>query len=352
MGGWEGDFFDDPSSGDDALQRIVARMADLEQTAKVGEMWGYNNAGFYLAGRVIEVVTGKPFERALRELVLDPLGIETAYFFPADVMTHRFAVGHGAPRGVAGVVGPWPVPRAANAAGGITTNVGSMLRYAAFHMSGDGLGATGTPVLTGASLRRMRTTVVAKTGSDLTMGLTWHLSRVGGLTVAEHGGGTIGQISLLRLVPERAFALAIVTNSGRGGVLNTHVARAAMDEYLGIPYTPPSRMEMSTAALQEYTGTYARPYADVTVTVQGDALKLQVTPKMRGLDGKVSPAGPPQSMALLAKDRLLQLDGPNAGERGGEFIRDANGRVAWLRRSRIHRRVATTSTRYGDWRTP
>jgi CubicO group peptidase (beta-lactamase class C family) len=347
MGGWEGDFFDDPSSGEDALQRIVARMADLGQTAKVGEMWGYNNAGFYLAGRVIEVVTGKPFERALRELVLDPLGIETAYFFPADVMTHRFAVGHGTPKGVATVIGPWPVPRAANAAGGITTNVGSMLRYAAFHMSGNGVGGGDRPVLTGASLRRMRTTVVPKSGSDLTMGLTWHLSRAGGLTVAEHGGGTIGQISLLRLVPERAFALAIVTNSGRGGALNTHVARAAMDAYLGIPYAPPSRMAVSAAALQEYTGTYARPFADVTVTVQGDALKLQVTPKMRGLDGKVSPAGPPQSMGLLAKDRLLQLDGPNAGEPGGEFIRDANGQVAWLRMSRIHRRVATTSTRDG-----
>ena len=46
MGGWEGDFFDDPSSGDDALQRQVAGMATLEQTGKPGEMWGYNNAGF------------------------------------------------------------------------------------------------------------------------------------------------------------------------------------------------------------------------------------------------------------------------------------------------------------------
>ncbi|HUE85734.1 MAG TPA: serine hydrolase domain-containing protein [Vicinamibacterales bacterium] len=41
MGGWEGDFFDDPSNGDDALERIVERMAALEQTAKLGEMWGY-----------------------------------------------------------------------------------------------------------------------------------------------------------------------------------------------------------------------------------------------------------------------------------------------------------------------
>jgi CubicO group peptidase (beta-lactamase class C family) len=343
MGGWEGDFFDDPSSGDDALQRIVERMAKLEQTAKVGEMWGYNNAGFYAAGRVIEVVTGQPFERALRELVLDPLAIDTAYFFPAEVMTRRFVVGHGGPIGKTSVIGPWPVPRAANAAGGITTNVRSMLRYAAFHM-GDGM-AGATRVLSPSSLRQMRSAVVAKAGSDLSMGLTWHLSRVGGVDVAEHGGGTIGQISQLRLVPERKWALAIVTNAGRGGALNSHVLRAAMDAYFGVTLPRPSRIAADATKLSEYAGTYRRQFADVTVTVDGDALQVQVTPKMPGLDGKVPPPGPPQRFAFHAKDRLLQLDGPNAGEAGGEFVRGANGRVAWLRTGRIHRRVeGATST--------
>jgi CubicO group peptidase (beta-lactamase class C family) len=344
MGGWEGDFFDDPSSGDDALERIVERMAKLEQTAKVGEMWGYNNAGFYAAGRIIEVVTGKPFERALKELVFDPIGIEQAYLFPADVMTRRFVVGHGSPKGVASVLTPWPVPRAANAAGGITTNVGSMLRYAAFHM-GDGVSAAGTRVLSSSSLTQMRTAVVPKAGSDQEMGLTWHLSRAGGLAVAEHGGGTIGQISQLRLVPERRFALAIVTNSGRGSRLNTLVLREAMEAYFGVKSSRPSRMTVDAAALAEYAGTYRRQFADVTVTVDGDALKLQVMPKMPSLDGKVPPQGPPQRLGFYEKDRLLALDGPNAGEPGGEFVRDAGGRVSWLRTGRIHRRVqGTTST--------
>jgi CubicO group peptidase (beta-lactamase class C family) len=337
MGGWEGDFFDDPSSGDDALQRIVERMTTLEQTAKVGEMWGYNNAGFYLAGRVIEVVTGKPFERALRELVLDPIGLETAYFFPADVMTRRFAVGHGAPKGQPAVIGPWPIPRAANAAGGITTNVASMLRYAAFHMS-DGT-ARGAQVLSPSSLQQMRSAIVPKAGTDLTMGLTWHLSRAGNVTVVEHGGGTNGQISQLRLVPERQWAVAIVTNSGRGSTLNTHVLRAAMDAYLGIAPVRPLRMAVDAAALQEYVGTYRRQFADVSVTVDGDALKMQVTPKMPGLAGVIPPAAPPQRLGFFAKDRLLRLDGPDTGEAGGEFIRGANGRVEWLRTGRIHKKV-------------
>jgi hypothetical protein len=43
--------------------------------------------------------------------------------------------------------------------------------------------------------------------------------------------------------------------------------------------------------------------------------------------------------------RLLRLDGPNAGEPGGEFVRDADGRIAWLRTGRIHRRIDTGSAR-------
>jgi CubicO group peptidase (beta-lactamase class C family) len=344
MSGWEGDFFDDPSSGDDALERIVSKMSTLEQTARVGEMWGYNNSGFYVAGRIVEVVTGKPFERALRELVLDPLGLEQAYYFPAEVMTHRFVVGHESAKGRTSVMTPWPVPRAANAAGGITTNVGSMLRYAAFHM-GDGTVPGGARVLSSDSLRYMRSPIVPKAGSDQQMGLTWHLSQAGSFTVADHGGGTIGQISVLRLVPERRFAIAVVTNSGRGGTLNTQVARAAFDAYLGVAPPTVTRMTLDANALQEYAGMYRRQFADVTVAVDGDAVTLQVTPKLPGLDGTVQPAAPARRYGFWARDRLLQIDGPNAGEPAGEFIRGADGRVRWLRTSRIHRRVqAPTST--------
>src|SRR3712207_8191683 len=45
------------------------------QIAPLGELWAYNNASFSIAGRVIEVVTGKVYETALREMLLDPLGM-------------------------------------------------------------------------------------------------------------------------------------------------------------------------------------------------------------------------------------------------------------------------------------
>src|SRR5215510_1431676 len=79
--GWVGDYFDDLGNGDDALAKIVERMVELPQITPLGMIWSYNNAGFYLAGRVIEVVTGRTYEAAVQDLVLDPLGMNMSFFF-------------------------------------------------------------------------------------------------------------------------------------------------------------------------------------------------------------------------------------------------------------------------------
>jgi CubicO group peptidase (beta-lactamase class C family) len=94
VGGWVGDVFEDTGGGDDALEKIVERLADAPQLTPLGEVFSYNNSAFYLAGRVVEVLSGKTFEAAAREFVLDPLGMDESFFFPAEVMTRRFAVGH------------------------------------------------------------------------------------------------------------------------------------------------------------------------------------------------------------------------------------------------------------------
>ena len=57
-------------------------MAGLSQVHPVGALWSYCNAGFYLAGRVIEVVTGTSYEEALQQWVLDALAVRDATFAP------------------------------------------------------------------------------------------------------------------------------------------------------------------------------------------------------------------------------------------------------------------------------
>ncbi|HIE28405.1 TPA: class A beta-lactamase-related serine hydrolase [Candidatus Poribacteria bacterium] len=173
--GWAGDFFVDTGAGDDALPRYMAKMADLEQLAPIGSVFSYNNSGFYLAGYIIEQVTGKKYEDALKKLVLEPLGLENCRFDPGDVMTHRFAVGHDVSEEYATVARPWPLPRAAYPAGGITCHVKDLLRYARFHL-GDGTTEDGTRLLTPESLSLMHTPQAPIWEEHESVGLTWFIN--------------------------------------------------------------------------------------------------------------------------------------------------------------------------------
>lgn len=82
----------------------VAKMAELARISPPGARASYSQAGYNLAGRIVEKVTGLTFERAVASLVLDPLGLSHSFFMFGDVMTRRFAVGHN-PRGGRDAVG-------------------------------------------------------------------------------------------------------------------------------------------------------------------------------------------------------------------------------------------------------
>ncbi|HET7746002.1 MAG TPA: serine hydrolase domain-containing protein, partial [Vicinamibacteria bacterium] len=342
VGGWEGDLFVDTGQGDDAVARIVAEMRTLEQQAPAGAYYSYNNAGFYAAARILEVASGKTYEDLLEDELLEPLGLGQCFIRPADVMTHRFVVGHlNLPAGIE-VGRPWPIARAAHAVGGLTCSVRDLLAYARFHL-GNGRTRTGRTVLSAEAILAMREPIYAKQGmDDQHMALTWHLEDRGGIRRVGHGGATLGQQAQLTLVPERGFAVAVLTNSGRGGTLNRDVIKAALREFLQVEDRDPEPMAGVTAeALAEYAGLYSRPFAEATVTVKDGRLQVAGRQK-QGFPTRETPIPPPApavAVALYAKDRVIGVEGPAKGLRG-EFLRDASGRVAYFRwGGRIAKRV-------------
>src|SRR5258707_8991594 len=206
-GGWVGDYFNDFGNGDDALDKMVKDIAKLPQIQPLGKIWSYNNAGFNIAARVIEVVTKKSYEQALQEMLLDPLGLSMTYLYPSDVLfTHRFVVGHYRKDNKTHVARPWAIGRAGNGVGGVVSNVKDLLKYARFHM-GDG-----TKIIKRKTLEAMRVKQVnADEGRD--MGITWFIRYADNLTVYTHAGATHGQQAYCFYIPEKEFALPIFTNT-------------------------------------------------------------------------------------------------------------------------------------------
>jgi CubicO group peptidase (beta-lactamase class C family) len=336
MGGWEGDYFHDTGAGDDALARYVADMAGLKQLTPPGTVWSYNNAAFSVVGRIIEVVTGKTYEAALKESVLQPLGLQHSFLDPGDILTHRFVVGHQLGDEGAQVARPWPLPRSAYPAGGITCDVQDLMRYARFHL-GDGRAEGETRLLSAETLAAMHSPQVVVWGKEA-WGLSWSVDDTAGTRMISHGGGTNGQITLLLLVPEHEFAIAILTNANRGGSVTHKVSQWALKQYLGLEMSDPTPLEASVEDLAAYVGLYSRPTVDVELGILGGRLIGQLI--FRGHfpteDSPPPPPPPPTSLGLCEKDRLLVLDGEAKGDKA-DILRKPDGSIGWLRTGgRIH----------------
>ena len=334
--GWEGDMMDDTGTGDDALETYVARMERLQQVTPLGATVSYNNASLSLAGRVIEKVTGTTYEQAIRDLLLDPLGLDQTWFFPNDIMTRRFVVGHTKhDDGRVTIARPWALPRGGNPAGGMSANARDQIAWAKFHL-GDGTAPDGTKLLSQELLDRMKTPTVEMRGSALGdfVGISWLLRDLAGVRVVGHGGTTNGQYSEFTMVPERGFALISMTNCGpNGSQLNTQLEKWAFEHFLGITDVEPEQLVLGDDALQQYAGSYETIAAAVDVRVDGGRLDAVVTikPEMAAVlreQGEDVPEQPPFPLAMLAGegDPFVVSDGPAKGMRG-YFSRDAAGHV-------------------------
>lgn len=338
--GWAGDLNVDTGEGDDALARFVEAMADLEQVTTPGSAVSYNNASLSVAGLVIERLTGTTFEQAVRELLFEPLGLAHSFFFANEVMTRRFAAGHHpGPDGSPAVARPWAFPRGGAPAGGISANAGDLVAWARFHL-GDGRAADGTPVLSAELLRSMQRPTVSTGGNALGdhVGIAWFLRDAGGLRLVGHDGGTNGQETKLLLVPERDWAIAVLTNCAPNGLqLAEELARWALEADLGIEDADPEPVALPREVLTEYAGQYDSIGMSCRVTPQDGGLlfdpayKPELLDQLREAGDEPAAALPPLPVGLLPGpgDRYVVTGGPLKGMKGS-FGRGASGAVESL----------------------
>ena len=328
--GWDGDFFKNTGDGDDALARYVEAMAGLRQLTRPGAVVSYNNASFGVAGRLIEQLTGQPYEAALRALLLEPLGLEDTLFFSRELVTRRAAIDHQRLQDGGTNVLTFGFPRATNAVGGLATTTRDLIAWARFHLD-DGAG-----VLSHELTRLMREPTVHAPGwsSGDAVGLAWLLSDVGGLAVAGHGGATTGQLSLFKTVPERRFALVSCTNcSPIGSAFNERIMRWAWETLLDTPVPDPTTAPRTAGDVAAFCGRYETVANTITVVPSGDGISLEVIDRPEVLEelGVELEQEPPIQFHFNADDgdRIVCLTPPYRGSTGF-FVRDAGGAVTAL----------------------
>ena len=76
------------------LADLVPAWLGAKMQFEPGAQWKYCQSGINLAGRIVEVVSGKSFDTFTRERIFGPLGMKDATFFPTDAQRGRIATGY------------------------------------------------------------------------------------------------------------------------------------------------------------------------------------------------------------------------------------------------------------------
>jgi CubicO group peptidase (beta-lactamase class C family) len=331
--GWLGYDYHDTGADDRALARYVHDVRRLPQLTPVGQTFSYNNTAISVAGRVIETITGTTFESSVRKMVLDPLGLTRSGYSTDETGTENVAAPHDIEDGKA-VANPdlFFLPRSGNPFGGLLSSMTDQLAYARLHL-GDGRAADGQRVMSEAALRAMwsqpgpgGTLLVELDG----MGVSWMVRPTAeGVTVVQHGGDLPGFHSGFLLVPEKGFAITMLTNSESGPQLIAQLFYDdwALRRFAGVRNLPAVPRTLSEADLAPYEGHYTAQQ------IGFDDTTVDLPVELAGSDGGLKMtegAGDDSTTRMLTfyKDDYVLVD--NIGLRAN-FLRDVNGRVAWLR---------------------
>lgn len=289
-----GDYFADHGPDDDCVGRYVACLKDFDPVHPPGLMYSYCNAGFTVAGSVIEQLTGGPFHEAFDSRLRQPLGLAGTSMVAEEMLTFRYAVGHVKPSGnghCEPVAKAFMLPRSSIAAGSRTSaTAADVLRFLRAHLDG-GTGPDGTRILSADSVRRMQQPGAEYPGTPGTrVGLGWGTTSWSGERVLHHNGGTVGQLAFLYALPDRPFAVCLLTNAETGGRLWRDLGRWVFDRAAGVemPRPPAPAEPAPDIDLGRYTGSYERLSHRFEVELDGGELVATLTmSSSRGDDDQV-----------------------------------------------------------------
>jgi CubicO group peptidase (beta-lactamase class C family) len=259
--------------GDQALSFWATLQTQVRLHAPPGSFWNYSNPNFMIAGLVAERASGTPYRDLLEDSLWQPAGMTDTTFNPSRVIAGGdYSFGHYfAPEdGQNHIVGPrdndlW----AAGPAGFAFSTVGDLVRWALLLTDGGG------PVLSPWSAATMQDPHAWQHYTpDLYYGYGIMVDRYQGLDIRQHGGNVAGFGTYLLWVPDRRFAVALLTNVSSSLI---DAAYCIVDEVLDpVPVEPPD-LTTDPATWARYEGEYQLTESDgasvrARVELDGDRL--------------------------------------------------------------------------------
>ena len=174
-----------------------------------GTVSRYSNYGVALAGYLVEVASGIPFETYVDRNVFAPLGMRATSFAQPSPLAADLAVGHGSRSGNANPQRPFLINDAP--AGSVTTRIDDMARFMIAFLNE---GKLGDRVLLepGSVAAMMSPQHQADPRLPFSHGFGWQIDSKAGRRFVGHDGGGGGHVTRLVLVPELEAGFLVYFN--------------------------------------------------------------------------------------------------------------------------------------------
>ena len=206
--------------------KMMDVLGTMNPTSKFGELFQYSNpmaaAAGFLGGHVAypDLEIGAAYDRAMQEMVFDPLGMKDTTLDMRKGQTGNYANPHapdvaGKPALAEARVNLSIVP--VRPAGGAWSSVNDVMKYVVMEL-GNGVLPDGKQYISKEPLLERRAPQVA-VGTDVTYGMGLFVDNVYGIPVVHHGGDLIGFHSDMIWLPEHGVGAVILTNGDPGWIV-------------------------------------------------------------------------------------------------------------------------------------
>ena len=240
---------------------LAATVASLRGRAPIfapGSRHHYSNAGFAVAGHVVERVSGDPFTAYVTREVLAPLDMRASTFTLATADTLRLA--RGMTPGLDGVLRAAPLfELGITPAAGLVTTALDLGRLAARLLIGDG------PV-EAATLDSMWRPQPARAGLRTGHGLGFRIGSLDGIRRVGHSGSVYGFAAELAMLPDSGLAAVVLASRDLAAAVTTALADEALRGLLGRGRAPAAAAPIPDALASRITGRWAA--GDDTVRIR------------------------------------------------------------------------------------
>ncbi|MCS6916470.1 MAG: serine hydrolase [Chitinophagales bacterium] len=264
--------FRSPLHWDDLLDLV----RDSALLFRPGTDWSYTNTGYLLAARIVEKVSGQPYQQFVRLNLLEPAQMRETTFGSGERIIPQRAYNYLRTDSLNCIPGPYFDWSWTLGAGDILSTTGDLMRWYQALVSGK--------ILSPASLQKAWMPARLADGRSVNYGLGWMTDTLGSTVVIGHGGALPGYLSDALFVPQRNLLIVLLSNSSAPPP--SEIVERALMRLLNIPRPLPGKL--SAERLGEYAGVYERHrkgarlirnYGAIPeyyyVSVSGDTLMVQ-----------------------------------------------------------------------------